>query len=107
MLATETYPKDIQDMSAIMTKFRDLDPDLFIGGGHYNDAVLFIDSAKELGFEPGGMLITVGPSNLKLIAELGTDADGVLGPTQWEPSMDYAGPYFGRASDYADYYESL
>ena len=107
VLATETYPKDIQDMSAIMTKFRDLDPDLFIGGGHYNDAVLFINSAKELGFEPGGMLITVGPSNPKLIAELGTDADGVLGPTQWEPSMAYAGPYFGRASDYADYYESL
>ena len=67
----------------------------------------FPDSAKELGFEPGGMLITVGPSNPKLIAELGTDADGVLGPTQWEPSMAYAGPYFGRASDYADYYESL
>ena len=67
----------------------------------------FPDSAKELGFEPGGMLISVGPSNPKLIAELGTDADGVLGPTQWEPSMDYAGPYFGRASDYADYYEIL
>ena len=47
-------------MSAIMTKFRDLDPDLFVGGGHYNDAVLFVNSAKELGFEPGGMLITVG-----------------------------------------------
>ena len=26
VLAVETYPKDIQDVSAIMTKFRDLDP---------------------------------------------------------------------------------
>ena len=59
VMAVETYPKDIQDVSAIMTKFRDLDPDLFVGGGHYNDAVLFVNSAKELGFEPGGMLITV------------------------------------------------
>ena len=107
VLATEAYPKDIRDVAAIMTKFRELDPDLFIGGGHYNDAVLFISSAKRLGFEPNGMLITVGPSNPKLVAELGADADGVLGPTQWEPSMAYTGPYFGRASDYADYYESL
>ena len=107
VLAVETYPKDIQDVSAIMTKFRDLDPDLFVGGGHYNDAVLFVNSAKELDFEPDGMLITVGPSNPKLVEELGVDVDGVLGPTQWEPSMAYRGPYFGSASDYAGYYESL
>ena len=107
VLAVETYPEDIHDVSAIMTKFRDLNPDLFVGGGHYNDAVLFVNSAKELSFEPGGMLITVGPSNPKLVDELGGAVNGVLGPTQWEPSMAYEGPYFGRASDYADYYQSL
>ena len=107
VLAMETYPKDIQDASAIMTKFRDLAPDIFVGGGHYNDAVLFVNAAKELGFVPDGMLITVGPSNPKLIDELGEDVDGVLGPTQWEPVMAYEGPYFGSASDYAAYYERL
>jgi len=45
-----------------MTKFRDLKPDIFVGGGHYNDAVLFVNSANELDFNPSGMLITVGPS---------------------------------------------
>ena len=107
VVAVETYPKDIQDVSAIMTKFRDLGPDVFVGGGHYNDAVLFVNSAKELGFAPRGMLITVGPSNPKLVDELGEDVNGVLGPTQWEPAMSYEGPYFGTASDYAAYYESL
>ena len=107
VLAVETYPSDAQDVSAIMTKFRDLDPDVFVGGGHYNDAVLFVNSAKELGFEPRGMLITVGPSNPKLVDELGDDLDGVLGPTQWEPSMTYEGPYFGTAADYLAYYQNL
>ena len=107
VLAVEKYPKDIQDVSAIMTKFRDLDPDVFIGGGHYNDAVLFANSAKELGFEPDAMLITVGPSNPKLVDELGDDVAGVLGPTQWESTMAYEGDYFGSAADYAAYYESL
>ncbi|MEM8925442.1 MAG: amino acid ABC transporter substrate-binding protein [Actinomycetota bacterium] len=107
VLAVEKYPKDIQDVSAIMTKFRDLDPDIFVGGGHYNDAVLFVNSAQELGFEPDGMLITVGPSNPKLVDELGDDVDGVLGPTQWEATMAYEGEYFGSAADYAAYYENL
>ena len=107
VLAVEADPEGIQDVSAIMTEFRDLDPDLFVGGGHYNDAVLFVNSAKEIGFEPAGMLITVGPSNPRLVDELGRDVDGVLGPTQWEPSMAYSGPYFGTAADYAGYYESL
>ena len=107
VLAVETYPKDIQDVSAIMTKFRDLDPDIFVGGGHYNDAVLFVNSAKEIGFEPDGMLITVGPSNPKLVEELGSDVYGVLGPTQWEATMAYEGLYFGSAADYAAYYEDL
>ncbi|MFQ5615298.1 MAG: amino acid ABC transporter substrate-binding protein, partial [Anaerolineales bacterium] len=38
-LAVETYPKDVADVSAIMTKFRDLNPDVFVGGGHFNDAL--------------------------------------------------------------------
>ena len=50
----ETYPKDIQDASAIMTKFRDLDPDVFIGGGHYNDAVLFVNAPRNSGSLPTG-----------------------------------------------------
>ena len=107
VLAVEAYPRDAQDVSAIMTKFRDLNPDVFVGGGHYNDAVLFVNSAKEFGFKPSGMLITVGPSNPKLVDELGDALNGVLGPTQWEPSMAYEGPYFGSAADYSAYYQSL
>ena len=107
VLAVETYPKEIQDMSAIMTKFRNLDPDVFLGGGHYNDAVLFVNAAAELGFEPDAMLITVGPSNPRLVEQLEDDAEGVLGPTQWEATMAYEGDWFGSAADYAAYYERL
>ena len=107
LLAVETYPKDIQDVSAIMTKFRNLDPDVFLGGGHYNDAVLFVNAADELGFEPDAMLITVGPSNPRLVEQLDDDVEGVLGPTQWEATMAYEGDWFGSAADYAAYYERL
>lgn len=100
ILGVETYPKDVADVSAIMTKFRDLDPDVFVGGGHFNDALLFIRAAKELDFSPYAMVITVGPSNPKLVEEVGGDADFVLGPTQWEATMSWQGPYLGTPAEY-------
>jgi len=107
VLAVETYPKDPTDLTPIISKFRELDPDIFIGGGHYIDAVLFLNAAGDVGFDPDGMLITVGPSNPQLVDELGSAADGVVGPTQWEPTMAYEGQWFGSAADYAARFEAM
>lgn len=105
VLATESYPEGVTDVSAIMTNFRDLDPDVFIGGGHFNDALLFVRGAEELGFEPDAMIITVGPSNPDFVEELGDSANGVIGPTQWEREMTWEDDYFGTAEEYAQRYE--
>ncbi len=107
VLAVETYPRDVADVSAIMTKFRDLDPDVFVGGGHFNDALLFVNSAQELGFSPGAMVITVGPSNPEFPAEVGDAANYIIGPTQWEASMSWKDDYFGTAAEYAERYEAM
>ena len=103
----ETYPVNVADVSGIMAKFKELEPDIFVGGGHFNDAVLFIRAAKELDFNPKAMVLTVGPSNPKLIEEVGADSEYVIGPTQWEASMSYADEYFGTAAAYATRYEKL
>jgi branched-chain amino acid transport system substrate-binding protein len=104
VLGVETYPRGVADVSSIMTKFRELDPDVFVGGGHFNDALLFIRAAKELDFNPDAMVITVGPSNPQLVEELGSDADYVLGPTQWEATMSWNGPWLGTPADYNQRY---
>ncbi len=104
VLAIETYPKDVADVSAIMTKFKALEPDVFVGGGHFNDALLFVHGAKELGFNPKAMIITVGPSNPRFVEEVGADANYIIGPTQWEASMSYEDEYFGSAADYNQRY---
>ena len=107
VLGVETYPVNVADVSGIMSKFKELEPDIFVGGGHFNDAILFIRAAKELDFNPRAMVITVGPSNPKLIEEVGADAEYVIGPTQWEASMSYADDYFGTAAEYAARYEKM
>ncbi|RMG85196.1 MAG: branched-chain amino acid ABC transporter substrate-binding protein [Chloroflexi bacterium] len=105
ILAVESYPKDVTDVTAMFTNFRELDPDLFVGGGHFNDAVLFLNTARELGFEPDAFLITVGPSNPTFVEEMGDTANFVLGAAQWDPSLAYEDEWFGSASDYAERYE--
>lgn len=107
VLAVETYPIEIADVSAIMTKFRDLEPDVFVGGGHFNDALLFVNSAKELGFNPSAMVITVGPSNPDFVTEVGSASNYIIGPTQWEATMSWEDEYFGTPADYAARYEEM
>ncbi|MGK7917331.1 MAG: ABC transporter substrate-binding protein [Prochloraceae cyanobacterium] len=106
VLGVETYPRDVADVSAIMSKFKALNPDVFMGGGHFNDALLFARSAKELNFSPKAMILTVAPSNPKFAAEMGADANYIFGPTKWESSMNYKGKYFGSSSEYAELYQA-
>ena len=107
VLAVETYPKDVADVTAIITKFRDLDPDVFVGGGHFNDALLFVRASEELGFNPDAMVITVGPSNPEFVSEVGDSANYIIGPTQWERTMSYSDEYFGTAEEFAQRYEDM
>ncbi len=107
VLAVETYPINVADVSGIMSKFKELEPDIFLGGGHFNDALLFVRAAKELDFNPKAMVITVGPSNPQFVEEVGADAEYIIGPTQWERTMAYADDYFGTAEEYAQRYEAM
>ncbi|MCI0712046.1 MAG: amino acid ABC transporter substrate-binding protein [Chloroflexi bacterium] len=107
VLAVETYPVEPTDLTAIFTNFRELEPDLFVGGGHFNDAVIFIQTARELGFSPDAFLITVGPSNPTYVEEMGEDSEYVWGASQWESSMDWEDEWLGTAADYAERYEEM
>ncbi|NNC90847.1 MAG: amino acid ABC transporter substrate-binding protein [Acidimicrobiia bacterium] len=105
VLGTETYPLNVADVSAIMTKFKDTGADIFVGGGHFNDALLFVRGAKDVGWTPKGMVLTVGPSNPEFAAEVGVDANYILGPTQWEASMSWSDEWFGTAAEFAARYQ--
>ena len=107
VLGVQAYPQGVEDVRGIISELKELSPDVFVGGGHFNDALLFIKTAKELDFNPKAIVLTVGPSNPQLIAEVGADAGYAIGPTQWEASMSYRGEHFGSASDYAARYQEM
>ncbi len=107
VLAFEAYPSDATDLSSLVTNFRALEPDIVVAAGHFNDAVLFVNSAKDLDFNPQAILLTVGPSNPTFVEEVGEDANYLLGASQWESTLGYEDPWFGSASDYAERYTEV
>jgi len=64
-----------------------------------------VNTAKELGFNPDAMVITVGPSNPTFVEEMGADSNYVMGASQWERTLSYEDEFFGSAEDYAVRYE--
>lgn len=105
--AIETYPRTLTGVSGIIAKFRSLNPDVFFGAGHFVDSLRFVRASEEQGFSPKAVVLTVAPSNPAFADELGQAAELVIGPTQWEASMNWQGRWLGTSTDYADRYSHL
>jgi branched-chain amino acid transport system substrate-binding protein len=91
----EGYPKQVQDLSSLMQKIRLLKPDIIIGSGHFQDAVLTVKQLKQFGINPKFLGLTVGPALPAFVQALGEDAEGIFGPVQWSPALKYKDPVFG------------
>ncbi len=91
VVVNEKYPTKATDVSSVLTRIRDADPDLLIGGSYLPDAVLITRQAKELGVNPRLFAFSVGAAQPDFVETLGADADYVLGPSMWEPEIETPG----------------
>ena len=82
----EEYGKGSTDFSAIILKMRMRKPDLIIGGSYLPDSTAFVRQAKENRFNAKILAFAVGPGLPDFGKNLGADAEGVMGNSQWEPS---------------------
>ena len=53
VLGVQAYPQGVEDVRGIISEFKELSPDVFVGGGHFNDALLFIRRPKNWTSTPG------------------------------------------------------
>ncbi len=97
----EEYPKGVTDLSAILTKIRDLNADAVFAGSYFQDAVLLVRQAKELNVSPKMIAVTVGAALDSFGRDLGKDAEYIFGASQWEPNPKL--PYPGIARFIEDY----
>ncbi len=99
----DKMPRDLNDISATLTKVRALKPDILVISGHTKGAVTAGRQIKEMKIQVPMIGLTHCESG-KIIEKYGSSVDGILCPTQWAETMSYEGKYFGTAQNYYDEY---
>lgn len=87
----EAYPQKATDVSSVLTKVAEANPDMLIGGSYLPDSVLIMRQSKELGVNPKLFAFSVGAAQPDFVETLGADAEYVLGPSMWEPEIQTEG----------------
>jgi len=89
----ESYSSDTTDFVPLIKKLIELAPDAILGGGHLLDGQALARQAYENSLRVKFMALLVAPSDASF-ANIGQAAAGIIGASQWEPSVQIQ-PDFG------------
>lgn len=95
----EKLPRDLSDMSAILTKVKLLKPDLLIVSGHSKGAATAVRQIGEQKIDVPMIAITHCEA-ADVVGNFGAAANDFLCSTQWSETLTYEDPLFGSASNY-------
>lgn len=95
----EKLPRDLSDMSAILTKVKLLKPDLLIVSGHSKGAATAVRQIGEMKINVPMIAITHCEA-ADVTGKFGETANDILCSTQWAESLSYEDPLFGTAANY-------
>ena len=77
------YPVSTIDLNRLAVELRDLEPDLILGAGRFEEDLAFARALREVRLKPRAVaLVAAGVSAFG--EALGQSAEGFLGPSQWE-----------------------
>ena len=99
IIIDEKLPRDLSDMSAILTKVKLLKPDLLIISGHSKGAVTAVRQIGEKNIKVPMIAITHCES-ADVVGKFGATANDILCSTQWAETLAYEDPLFGTAAEY-------
>ena len=96
----DKLPREINDMSATLTKVKALKPDVLVVSGHAKGATLAVRQVSEQKvYVP--MLALTHCESAKVHQQFPEAAENTLCATQWAETMTYKDSLFGSAGDYA------
>ncbi|MHC2994601.1 MAG: amino acid ABC transporter substrate-binding protein [Candidatus Atribacteria bacterium] len=96
----EKYPAGATDISTLLTKVKDLNPDILADAGYTADSLMVMRQCKELNFNPKMYAFSVGVMIPAFIEELGADAEFAFEGEWWLPGMKNSDKVFGTTADY-------
>ena len=95
----EKLPRDLSDMSSILTKVKLLKPDLLIVSGHSKGAATAVRQMKEQNIKVPMIALTHCEA-ADVTGKFGDAANDILCSTQWAETLAYKDDLFGTASEY-------
>jgi len=99
VIIDDKMPRDLNDISATLTKVKALKPDVLVISGHEKGATTAARQIKEMKINVPLIAMTHCESG-KVVQQFGASANGFLCPTQWAETLSYKDKYFGSAADY-------
>ncbi len=99
IVVDEQLPRDLFDMSAILTKVKLLKPDLLIVSGHSKGAATAVRQISEQKV-PTPMIAITHCEAADVVGNFGAAANDILCATQWAETLSYEDPMFGAAANY-------
>ena len=95
----EKLPRDLSDMSAILTKVKLLKPDVLIVSGHSKGAATAVRQIGEQNIKVPMIAVTHCEA-ADVTGNFGAAANDILCSTQWAETLSYSDPIFGSAAEY-------
>jgi branched-chain amino acid transport system substrate-binding protein len=99
VIIDEKLPRDLSDMSSILTKVKLLKPDLLIVSGHSKGAATAVRQMKEQNIKVPMIALTHCEA-ADVTGKFGDAANDILCSTQWAETLAYKDDLFGTASEY-------
>ena len=89
VVVNEGYDTGTTDFGALINKVSAASPDAVMGGGHFPDTSTFAKQIYDKGVKAKMVALLVAPPEPSF-ADIGDAALGVVGPSQWEPTVGFS-----------------
>lgn len=85
-----TYPQGVEDLSSLLSALKATNPDFILGGGHFEDGLLFTRQMARLNVDAGALSLIAAATLPDFYKTLTSMAEGVTGPSHWEYGVTYS-----------------
>ncbi|MEM7207497.1 MAG: amino acid ABC transporter substrate-binding protein [Pseudomonadota bacterium] len=99
IVVDEKLPRDLSDMSAILTKVKLVKPDVLVVSGHSKGAATAVRQIAEQNVKVP-MIAMTHCEAADVTGKFGDAANDILCSTQWAETLSYEDPIFGSAANY-------
>ncbi|MEO8570393.1 MAG: amino acid ABC transporter substrate-binding protein [Chloroflexota bacterium] len=89
IVVNEGYDSGTTDFAAFVNKIVAASPDAVMGGGHFADTSTFAKQLFDKGAKAKMIALLVAPAE-PTFKDIGDSAIGVIGPSQWEPTVKFS-----------------